>query len=127
MNPTSKTTHESRARVTIFHNPRCSKSRGALQMLRDRGLEPTVIEYLQEPPDAKTLDHLLTLLGIEPRDAMRKQEKEYKELKLDDPKLTRRQLVAAMAEHPILIERPIVVRGDKAVIARPPERVEEIL
>lgn len=127
MNPTSKTTREARAPVTIFHNPRCSKSRGALQLLRDRGLEPTVIEYLQEPPDAKTLDHLLILLGIEPRDAMRKQEKEYKELKLDDPKLTRKQLVAAMAEHPILIERPIVVRGDKAVIARPPERVEEIL
>ena len=123
----SKKTHRSPTPVTIFHNPRCSKSRGALQLLRDHGLEPTVIEYLQDPPDPKTLDHLLTLLGVEPRDAMRKQEKEYKDLKLDDPKLTHKQLVAAMAEHPILIERPIVVRGNKAVIGRPPERVEEIL
>jgi arsenate reductase len=123
----SEKTHRSPTPVTIFHNPRCSKSRGALQLLRDRGLEPTVIEYLQHPPDPETLDHLLTLLGVEPREAMRKQEKEYKDLKLDDPKLTRKQLVAAMAEHPILIERPIVVRGNKAVIGRPPERVEEIL
>jgi len=123
----SKKTHRSPTPVTLFHNPRCSKSRAALQLLRDRGIEPTVIEYLQDPPDPETLDHLLTLLGVEPRDAMRKQEKEYKDLKLDDPKLTRKQLVAAMAEHPILIERPIVVRGNKAVIGRPPERVEEIL
>jgi len=123
----SKKTHRSPTPVTLFHNPRCSKSRAALQLLRDRGIEPTVIEYLQDPPDPETLDHLLTLLGVEPRDAMRKQEKEYKDLKLDDPKLTRKQLVAAMAEHPILIERPIVVRGNKAVIGRPPGRVEEIL
>jgi len=123
----SKKTHRSPTPVTLFHNPRCSKSRAALQLLRDRGIEPTVIEYLQDPPDPETLDHLLTLLGVEPRDAMRKQEKEYKDLKLDDPKLTRKQLVAAMAEHPILIERPIVVRGKKAIIGRPPERVEEIL
>ena len=123
----SKKTHRSPTPVTIFHNPRCSKSRAALQLLRDRGVEPTVIEYLQDPPDPEALDHLLTLLGVEPRDAMRKQEKEYKDLKLDDPKLTRKQLVAAMAQHPILIERPIVVRGNKAVIGRPPERVEEIL
>ncbi|HUI28013.1 MAG TPA: arsenate reductase (glutaredoxin), partial [Candidatus Kryptonia bacterium] len=101
--------------VTIYHNPRCSKSRGALEILRARGIEPTVIEYLQTPPDAKTLDHLLQLAGVEPRDAIRKQEKEYKELALDNPKLTRAQLIAAMVNHPVLIERPIVVRGNKAV------------
>ena len=115
------------ARVTIFHNPRCSKSRGALQRLRDRGVEPTIVEYLQHPPDAETLDRLLTLLGVGPREAMRKQEKEYKELRLDDSRLTRKQLIAAMVAHPILIERPIVVRGDQAVLGRPPERVDEIL
>ena len=113
--------------VTIYHNPRCSKSRGALEILRSRGIEPTIIEYLQNPPDAKTLDRLLQLAGVEPRDAMRKQEPEYKDLRLDDSKRTRAQLIAAMVKHPALIERPIVVRGSKAVIARPSERVEEIL
>ncbi len=127
MSSTAKTMHGSRTPVTIFHNPRCSKSRGALQLLRDRGIEPTIVEYLQSPPDAKTLDHLLMLLGVEPREAMRKQEKEYRELELDDSRLTRKQLIAAMVAHPVLIERPIVVRGDKAVIGRPPERVAEIL
>ncbi|HVN85896.1 MAG TPA: arsenate reductase (glutaredoxin) [Candidatus Binatia bacterium] len=127
MRARSEPTHDSSAPVTIYHNPRCSKSRGALQILRDRGIEPTVIEYLQTPPDAKTLDRLLRLAGVEPRAAMRKQEKEYKELRLDNPTLPREQLIAAMVKHPVLIERPIVVRGDKAVIARPPERVEEIL
>jgi arsenate reductase len=121
------TNPDSRGPITIYHNPRCSKSRTALQLLRDRGIEPTVIEYLQTPPDAKTLDHVLRLAGVEPRDAMRKQEKEYKTLQLDKPSLTRVQLIDAMAKHPVLIERPIVVHGQRAVIARPPERVEEIL
>ena len=127
MSRQSTTSHQSPTPVTIYHNPRCSKSRGALQILRDRGIEPTVIEYLQTPPDAKTLDHLLRLAAVEPRDAMRKQEKEYKDLALDNPKLTREQLIAAMVKHPVLIERPIVVHGNKAVIARPSERVAEIL
>jgi arsenate reductase len=127
MDQRSKASQQSPTPVTIYHNPRCSKSRGALQILRDRGIEPTVVEYLQNPPNAKTLDHVLQLAGVEPCDAMRKQEKEYKDLGLDNPKLTRAQLIAAMVEHPVLIERPIVVRGNRAVIARPPERVEEIL
>ena len=127
MTARSKTTHDSPTPVTIYQNPRCSKCRAALQLLRERGIEPTIIEYLQTPPDTATLDHLLTLLGIEPRDLMRKQEQEYQALKLDNPALTRRQLITAMVKHPILIERPIVVRGQKAVIGRPPERVVEIL
>jgi arsenate reductase (glutaredoxin) len=114
------------APVTIYHNPRCSKSRSALQILRDRGVEPIIVEYLQTPPDAKTLDRLLKMLALEPRDLMRKGEKEYKSLSLDAPKLTREQLIAAMVKHPILIERPIVVRGDKAVLGRPPERVNDL-
>ena len=127
MNPQPPTNHESPARVTIYHNPRCSKSRTALQLLCDRGIEPTVVEYLQTPPDAKTLDRLLTLLKMEPRDLMRKGEQEYRALKLADPKLTRAQLIAAMVKHPILIERPIVVSGQKAIVARPPERVAEVV
>lgn len=114
-------------KVTIFHNPRCSKSRGALQILRGEGIEPEVVEYLQMPPSTKDLAHILEILGCEPRDLMRKGEKEYKDLHLDDPKLTATQLVEAMVEHPILIERPIVVRGNRAVVGRPPERVRELL
>ena len=113
--------------VTIYHNPRCSKSRETLEILRAARIEPRVVEYLKTPPSAEELDAILTMLGREPRDAMRKGETEYSELKLDDPRLTRAELVRAMVEHPVLIERPIVVKGKKAVIGRPPERVREIL
>lgn len=111
----------------IYHNPRCSKSRQTLQLLQEQGREPFVIEYLNEPPDAATLERILTLLGLEPRQLMRTKEPEYSELNLDDPALTREQLIAAMVEHPKLIERPIVIAGDRAAIGRPPERVLEIL
>jgi arsenate reductase len=113
--------------VTIYHNPRCSKSRQALGLLRDRGIEPEVVEYLKTPPDADTLAGLLDMLGLEPRALMRRKEKEYKELGLDDPELSRAQLIAAMVEHPRLIERPIVIKGGKAVLGRPPEDVLRIL
>ncbi len=113
--------------LTIYHNPRCSKSRETLALLQERGETPTVVEYLTTPPDAATLDHLLHLLGLEPRELMRRQEAEYAELGLADPALTRAQLIAAMVGHPRLIERPIVVAGDKAAIGRPPENVLSLL
>lgn len=113
--------------VTIYHNPRCSKSRETLALLQDRGIEPKVVEYLSDTPDAATLDGLLKKLELEPRDLMRRKEAPYRELGLDDPGLSREALIAAMVEHPILIERPIVVKGARAALGRPPEKVLEIL
>lgn len=114
-------------KVTIYHNPRCSKSRGTLEILRAEGIEPEVIEYLQTPPTASQLERIVEMLGCSPRDLIRKGEKEYKELQLDDPTLAAKQLLETMAKHPILIERPIVVKGNRAVVGRPPERVRELL
>lgn len=113
--------------LTLYHNPRCSKSRGALELLEARGLAPNVVRYLETPPDAATLKALLGKLGIGARQLLRSGEDEYKSLGLDNPALTDEQLITAMAEHPKLIERPILVAGDKAVIGRPPEKVLEIL
>jgi arsenate reductase len=113
--------------VTIYHNPRCSKSRQTLQLLKDKGVEPEVIEYLNTPPDEATLGEYLTRLGMEPRELMRKKEAPYKELNLADENLDRAALIAAMVENPILIERPIVVSGGKVALGRPPESVLEIL
>ncbi|WP_020395853.1 arsenate reductase (glutaredoxin) [Thiolinea disciformis] len=113
--------------VTIYHNPRCSKSRQTLELLQTRGLAPDVIHYLETPPDAQTLEALLSLLTMEPRDLMRQQEEIYTTLHLAQPDLTRAQLIQAMVDHPQLIERPIVIINGKAVIARPPENVLSIL
>lgn len=113
--------------IRLFHNPRCSKSRAALALLRQRGVEPEVVEYLKQPPSAAEIDRLLTLLGMQPRQLMRRGEAPYRELGLDDPGLSRAALIAAMAENPILIERPIAVRGERAVLGRPPEKVLELL
>ena len=113
--------------VTIYHNPRCSKSRQTLQLLKENGIEPEVVEYLQTLPDATTLDGYLTKLGMEPRELMRRKEEPYKELNLADESLDRAALIAAMVENPILIERPIVVSGGKVALGRPPESVLEIL
>ncbi len=113
--------------VTIYHNPRCSKSRQTLALLHDRGIEPQVIEYLKEPPDAATLERLLTALDQEPRAVMRRKEAPYKDLNLADPGLNRAELIAAMVANPILIERPIVTNGNKAALGRPPEAVLDIL
>lgn len=113
--------------ITIYHNPRCSKSRQTLSLLRERGIEPTVVEYLTSPPDNTTLAHLLDLLGMEPRELMRTEEPQYKESGLDDPNLTREQLIDAMVAHPHLIQRPIVVRDQRAVLGRPPERILDII
>ncbi|HEY9566905.1 MAG TPA: arsenate reductase (glutaredoxin) [Thalassobaculum sp.] len=113
--------------VRIYHNPRCSKSRETLKLLRDRGIEPEIVEYLTHPPSAVVLDGLLRAMGRQPRDLMRRQEAAYKTLNLDDPGMTRGDLVMAMIENPVLIERPIVVNGDKVALGRPPEAVLAIL
>jgi arsenate reductase len=113
--------------VRIYHNPRCSKSRQALQLLQERGGEAEVVRYLDTPPDAATLAALLEMLGLEPRELMRKGESAYKASGADDPNLSRAELIALMVANPILIERPIVVADGRAVVGRPPERVLEIL
>lgn len=113
--------------LTIYHNPRCSKSRQTLELLRQQGQEPQVVEYLKTPPDRATLKQILDLLGLEPRDLMRRNEPEYEENNLDDQSLTRDELIDAMLRHPKLIERPIVVCDGKAAIGRPPEKVLEVL
>lgn len=113
--------------VTLYHNPRCSKSREALNLLREQGQEPEVVLYLETPPTAKSLKALLTKLGIGARDLLRKGEDAYKELNLADATLSEAALIKAMVENPKLIERPIAVNGDKAVIGRPPENVKNIL
>ncbi|MES9969390.1 MAG: arsenate reductase (glutaredoxin) [Candidatus Thiodiazotropha sp.] len=113
--------------IEIYHNPRCSKSRQTLQLLQDKGIDPDVVEYLKTPPDKATLEQILDMLGLEPRELMRKKEKEYKALQLDDPALSRDQLIEAMIANPKLIERPIVIQNGKAAIGRPPEQVLEIL
>lgn len=113
--------------VTIYHNPRCGKSRQTLALLKDQGMEPTVIEYLKTPPSAQELNEILQKLGMEPRELMRKKEAEYQENHLDDASLDRQALINAMVNHPILIERPIVLANDKAAIGRPPEAVLAIL
>ncbi len=113
--------------VTIYHNPRCSKSRQTLALLEEHGIEPDVILYLETPPTAATLDTLLKSLGMEPRALMRKGEEAYKTLNLADSARTRQELIEAMVAHPILIERPIVTHGDRAALGRPPEQVLQIL
>lgn len=113
--------------VTIYHNPRCSKSRQTLSLLQERSIEPEIIEYLNSPPDAKTIKQILSQLGLNARELMRKNEAVYKELDLGNTDLTDDELIAAMVDNPILIERPIVVSQGKAAIGRPPESVLDIL
>lgn len=113
--------------VVIYHNPRCSKSRQTLQLLQETGVDVEVVEYLTSPPSKTKLKQILKALALEPRALMRRNEAEYKEQDLADESLTKEQLIDAMLETPKLIERPIVVNGDKAAIGRPPESVLEIL
>jgi len=113
--------------VEIWHNPRCSKSRAALELLKKNGVEPDVVLYLEAPPTVERLEEVLRLLRMEPRDLMRKGESVYAELGLGDISLSRGALLKAMVEHPVLIERPIVIAGGRAVVARPPERALEML
>ena len=114
-------------KVQILHNPRCSKSRATLQLLRDNGVEPEIIPYLDTPPDAQFLTSILAKLGLQPRELMRKGQPEYKAMGLDDDKLSDVQLIKAMVEAPILIERPMVLANGTARIGRPPESVLKIL
>lgn len=111
----------------IFHNPRCSKSRQTLALLTERGIEPEVVEYLKTPPSAEDIRKLLNQLGIPARELLRTGEQAYRDAGLDNPDLDDAAVIAAMAEHPILIQRPIVVAGDRARIGRPPEAVLEII
>ncbi len=113
--------------LTLYHNPRCSKSRGALELLEARGLNPTVVRYLETPLHEEQLQALLKKLGISARQLLRTGEDEYKTLNLADTSLSEVQLIAAIAAHPKLMERPILEVGNKAVIGRPPENVLELL
>jgi arsenate reductase len=111
---------------TIYHNPKCTKSRQTLALLQQNGIEPTVVEYLQTPPTAAELKAIVAKLGIAPEQLVRKGEDVYKE-NFAGKKLTDAQWIDAMVKHPILIERPIVVSGTRAVLGRPPENVKPLL
>ena len=111
----------------LYHNPRCSKSRGTLQLLRERGIEPRVIAYLDTPPSRDELRELLAMLDMPARDLLRTGEAEYAELELADTNKSEDELIDAMASHPRLIERPIFVHLGRAVLGRPPERVLDLL
>ena len=112
--------------ITIYHNPRCSKSRQTLALLQERGIEPEIVEYLNSPPSETELDSILTMLGKEPEELMRKGEDEYKQ-HFKGRDLSRTEAITLMVQYPKVIERPVVVNGDKAAVGRPPESVLEIL
>ena len=114
-------------KATIYHNPRCSKSRSTLAMLQDLELDLEVIEYLKTPPDEAELTNILSLLGLRPREFMRKKEAVYTEQNLDDTSLSDEQLISYIVQFPILFERPVVLANGKAAIGRPPELVNAIL
>jgi arsenate reductase len=114
-------------KVTIFHNPKCGSSRTALALIREKGIEPKIVEYLKTPPSAAELKALIKRMGITARALLRTKEAEYGALKLDNAKLSDDQLIAAMAAHPILMNRPIVVTAKGVRLGRPPETVLEIL
>lgn len=113
--------------IKMYHNPRCSKSRETLELLQQHQQQVDIIEYLKTPPTAQELQQLLVMLNLSARQLMRTKEEEYKTLGLADPSLTEQQLIAAMLAHPKLIERPIVVNGNKAAIGRPASNVLNIL
>ncbi len=113
--------------LKIYHNPRCSKSRQTLQLIESNGVTANVVEYLKQPLSAAELSEILDLLRLEPRELMRTKEKAYKENGLDNPDLGRDELITAMIANPILIERPIVIHNNTAIIGRPPEKVLDIL
>lgn len=113
--------------VVVYHNPSCSKSRGAVEILRERDVDFEVVEYLKQPPDRAALERMLDAIS-DPPDALVRKDKRFKELGLDASSYTSREaVVALLLEHPELMERPVVFRGERAVIARPSERVAELL
>ena len=111
----------------IYHNPRCSKSRQVLQLLREAGIEPTIVEYLKTPPEKDTLKNISQLLGLRPKDFVRKIEKDFKDNHLSEFLEDDEKIIEAMSLLPKIIERPIVISGRKAVICRPPENVQELI
>ncbi|MCJ0763653.1 arsenate reductase (glutaredoxin) [Variovorax terrae] len=113
--------------ATIYHNPRCGNSRGALALLREHGIEPRIVDYLAIPLDASQLRALVTALGLPVRELLRSKEALYQELGLDDPVLSETQLIDAIVRHPVLLNRPIVVTPRGARLCRPPEKVLELL
>ena len=113
--------------IVIYHNPRCSKSRQALALLREHGTEPEIVEYLKAPLDEDGIRRLLGSLGITARELVRRGEAPYRDLGLADAAKTSDELIAAIAANPILMERPVICRGERALIGRPPERVGELL
>jgi len=115
------------SKTTIYHNPRCSKSRQTLELLDTHGVQANIVEYLKTPPTIEQLTEILSLLNMEPRELMRTNEPEYKDNALDNDALSREQLIQAMVDHPGLIQRPIVLSNGKAALGRPPEDVLEIL
>ncbi len=113
--------------ITIFHNHRCSNSRGALQILRDRGIEPNIVDYIATPLTAPELSELVAHIGVPVRDLLRTKEALYQELGLENPAVSDAQIILAVAEHPVLLNRPIVVTPKGAKLCRPPETVLELL
>jgi arsenate reductase len=113
--------------VTIWHNPRCSKSRQTLELLRERGIEPTIREYLKQPPGKADVERLIDLVGGDARDLIRDGEPEFKRLGREKAELSRAEVAQAIAAHPVLLQRPIVVAGKRAAIGRPPEAVLPLL
>ena len=114
-------------KTVIYHNPRCSKSRETLQILEDNHLQLDIIEYLEDPPTAQELRRIIALLGISARELLRNTEPVYREAELDDDSLSEDDIIKAICEHPLLMQRPIVICGNRAIIGRPPGRVLEII
>jgi arsenate reductase len=113
--------------IRIYLNPKCTKCRLSMQLLDDNGITPEVVEYLNQPPTVAELTEILDLLALAPRELMRQHEAPYKELNLSNDSLSHDELIQAMVDNPILIERPIVIKGNKATIGRPPEKILDIL
>lgn len=113
--------------VTIWHNPRCSKSRQTLDLLKSKGVEPTIREYLKEPPSKAEVEKLVDQVGGDPKELIRDGEAEFKALKLKKAELSRTDIVKAIVAHPVLLQRPVVVKGAHAAIGRPPEAVLALL
>ena len=112
---------------TLYHNPRCSKSRASLELLKENNMDPEIVLYLDNPPNKDTLEQVLSKLGMSPKQLLRPNEQECKDLNLMDDSVDDQSVINAMVKHPKIIERPIYVNGDKAVIGRPPEQVLEIV
>ena len=117
----------SNTKLVIYHNPNCSKSRETLQILEDNNLKPVVIEYLGEPPSQQELKIIIEKLGVSARDLLRTTEQVYQDAGLDNDALSEDEIISAICAHPVLLQRPIVVSGERAVICRPPAKVLNII